>query len=78
MEIRAPIDGMINYLQNFSQGWMNAKPFKVGDQVWPGIVLAEIPDLKTLEMEGKIEEIDRGQLQLGQEVQGADRFASGA
>ena len=61
MEIRAPIDGMINYLQNFSQGWMNAKPFKVGDQVWPGIVLAEIPDLKTLEMEGKIEEIDRGQ-----------------
>jgi HlyD family secretion protein len=68
MEIRAPIDGMINYLQNFSQGWMNAKPFKVGDQVWPGIVLGEIPDLKTLEMEGKIEEIDRGQLQVGQDV----------
>jgi multidrug efflux pump subunit AcrA (membrane-fusion protein) len=68
MEIRAPIEGMINYLQNFSQGWMNAKPFKVGDQVWPGIVLAEIPDLKTLEMEGKIEEIDRGQLQVEQDV----------
>jgi HlyD family secretion protein len=68
MEVRAPIDGLINYLQNFSQGWMNAKPFKVGDQVWPGIVLAEIPDLKTLEIEGKIEEIDRGQIQVGQEV----------
>src|SRR5205807_3415263 len=68
MEVRAPIDGMINYLQNFSQGWMNAKPFKVGDQVWPGIVLAEIPDLKTLEIEGKIEEIDRGQIQVGQDV----------
>jgi RND family efflux transporter MFP subunit len=68
MEVRAPNDGIINYLQNFSQGWMNAKPFKVGDQVWPGIVLAEIPDLKTLEIEGKIEEIDRGQMQVGQEV----------
>jgi HlyD family secretion protein len=68
MEVQAPMDGMINYLQNFSQGWMNAKPFKVGDQVWPGIVLAEIPDLTTLEIEGKIEEIDRGQIDVGQEV----------
>ena len=38
----------MNYLQNFSQGWMNAKPFKVGDQVWPGSVIGEIPDLKTI------------------------------
>lgn len=68
MEVRAPIAGMINYLQNFSQGWMNAKPFKIGDQVWPGSVLGEIPDLNTLEMEGKIEEIDRGQISAGQSV----------
>ncbi len=44
---------------------MNAKPFQVGDQVWPGASLAEIPDLNTLEMEGKIEEIDRGRISLG-------------
>jgi len=68
MEVKAPIDGVVNYLQNFSQGWMNAKPFKVGDQVWPGSVLGEIPDLATLEMEGKIEEIDRGQMTVGQET----------
>ena len=68
MELRAPLTGMVNYLQNFSQGWMNAKPFKVGDQVWPGSVIGEIPDMKTLEMEGKIEEIDRGQMTVGQEV----------
>src|SRR5262249_44123249 len=68
MEVKAPIDGLVNYLQNFSQGWMNAKPFKVGDQVWPGSVLAEIPDLSTLEMEGKIEEIDRGQMSVAREV----------
>jgi len=65
MEVRAPNSGMIVYLPNYSQGWVNAKPFKVGDQVWPGAALAEIPDLNSLEMEGKIEEIDRGRVQAG-------------
>lgn len=66
MEMRAPITGMVLYLPNFAQGWMNAKPFKVGDQVWPGAVIAELPDLKTLEMEAKVEEIDRGRVATGQ------------
>jgi len=65
MEIVAPLTGIIVYLPNYSQGWMNAKPFQVGDQVWPGASLAEIPDLNTLEMEGKIEEIDRGRISIG-------------
>jgi hypothetical protein len=47
---------------------MNAKPFQVGDQVWPGGVVADIPDLSSLEMEGKVEEIDRGRIAIGQEV----------
>jgi len=65
MEIVTPLNGLIVYLPNYSQGWMNAKPFKVGDAVWPGAAVAEIPDLSTLEMEGKIEEIDRGRITLG-------------
>ncbi len=68
MEVKAPIDGLIVYLPNYSQGWVNAKPFKVGDQVWPGAVLAEIPDVNTLEMEGKVEEIDRGRVAAGQDA----------
>ncbi len=68
MELKAPISGMVHYLPNFSQGWLNAKPFKVGDQVWPGSVIAEVPDLATLEMEGKVDEIDRGRIALGQEA----------
>jgi hypothetical protein len=47
---------------------MKAKPFKVGDQAWPGATLAEIPDLKTLEMESKVEEIDRGRISVGNDV----------
>jgi multidrug efflux pump subunit AcrA (membrane-fusion protein) len=68
MELKAPSSGVFHILPNMSQGWLNAKPFKVGDQAWPGGALAEIPDLDTLEMEGKIEEIDRGRISLNQEV----------
>src|SRR5262249_41899795 len=42
MEVHAPSSGVVIYLNNFSQGWMNAKAFKVGDQVWPGSVIAEV------------------------------------
>jgi HlyD family secretion protein len=68
MELRAPLTGLIQYLSNFAQGWNNAKPFKVGDSVWSGAALAEMPDLTTLELEGKIEEIDRGKIVLDQDV----------
>jgi len=68
MERKAPLTGMINYLPNYSQGWMNAKPFKVGDQVWPGGSIAEIPDLESIEMEGKVEEMDRGHIRVGQDA----------
>jgi membrane fusion protein (multidrug efflux system) len=62
MELRSPLTGILHILPNYSQGWMNAKPFKVGDQAWPGGALVEIPALETLEMEGKLDEIDRGRL----------------
>lgn len=68
MEIKAPITGVIIYMANYSQGWINAKPFKVGDRAWPGSGIAEIPDMTTLEMKGKVEEIDRGRVRQGMPV----------
>jgi len=68
MEVLSPLSGVVVYLPNYSQGWMNAKPFKIGDQVWPGATIAQIPDLQTLEMEGKIEEIDRSRITNGSDV----------
>jgi HlyD family secretion protein len=68
MNMKTPLDGMISYALNYSQGWMNAQPFKVGDQVWPGGIVAEIPDPETLEMQGKVEEVERGQIVAGNEV----------
>lgn len=68
MEVKAPSSGVVNYLMNYSQGWVNAKPFKVGDNVWPGSSIAEIPDLASLQIKGKIEEIERGRLKSGLDV----------
>jgi HlyD family secretion protein len=68
MDVKALSNGVIVYLNNYSQGWMNAKPFKVGDQVWPGSGIAEIPDLTTLAMKGKLEETDRGRISTGMDV----------
>jgi HlyD family secretion protein len=65
MELKSPLDGVISYLPNYSQGWMNAQPFKVGDHAVPGGALAEIPDLSSLEMESKVDEVDRGRIVVG-------------
>ncbi len=68
MEVKVPREGMIIFLPNYSQGWMNAKPFAAGDRAWPGSAIAEVPDLDSLEMKGKLEETDRGRIVSGDEV----------
>jgi HlyD family secretion protein len=68
MELKAPIGGILVFESNYAQGWMNAKPFKVGDGVFSGMVLAEMPDLNTLLMDAKVEETDRGRIAADQDV----------
>ena len=68
MEIKSPITGFLTFSPNYSQGWMNAKPFKVGDNVAAGMGLAEMPDLTTLQLDAKVEETDRGRISVGQNV----------
>ena len=65
MEVKSPITGVVTFLSNTSQGWMNAQPFKVGDHAFPGASIAEIPDLATIQMEGKVDEVDRGLIHSG-------------
>jgi multidrug efflux pump subunit AcrA (membrane-fusion protein) len=69
MEIKAPGSGLLTFNLNY-QGSVgsDAKPYKIGDTVYSGMGLGEIPDIKTLELEGKIEEIDRGRIAIGQDV----------
>jgi HlyD family secretion protein len=42
--------------------------FKVGDHASAGLAIAEIPDMTTLEMESKVDEVDRGRISIGDAV----------
>jgi RND family efflux transporter MFP subunit len=69
MVIRAPIDGIVNILPNFrSQGSFGSAPppFKEGDRAWTGAAIAEIPNLSSMRIELKLEEVDRGRIRVGQ------------
>ncbi|HEY1217372.1 MAG: efflux RND transporter periplasmic adaptor subunit [Bryobacteraceae bacterium] len=65
MEVKTPNSGVITYLSNTSQGWLNAQPYKVGDRAFAGAVIAEVPDLTTIRVEAKVDEVDRGQITAG-------------
>ena len=68
MEIQAPLSGVVVFVSNYNQGPLNAKPFKVGDNVYSGMNLAEIPDMSSLAMDAKVEETDRGRIGVGKDV----------
>jgi len=68
MEIRAPLSGFVVFVSNYIQGPLNAKPFKVGDNVYSGMNLAEMPDMSSLVMDAKAEEIDRGRIAAGNDA----------
>lgn len=71
MQLRAPTDGVVNVLPNFrAQGTFGQSqpPFKEGDNAWAGNEIVEIPDLSQLYIDLRLEEVDRGRIQLGQNV----------
>jgi multidrug resistance efflux pump len=67
LQIVAPVDGVVAIMPN----WRSCCPppdFKAGDRAWPGQVIAEVPDLSTLRVTARLEEAERGRMQLGQRV----------
>lgn len=71
MVIRAPNEGIVNILPNIrSQGsWgQTPPPYKEGDRASSGTPIAEIPDLSEMRVELRLDEVDRGKLQLGQKL----------
>ncbi len=71
MVLRAPVDGIVNILPNFrSSGSFGSSPppFKEGDRAWTGAAIAEIPDLREMRLELKLEEVDRGRVRVGQAI----------
>ncbi len=72
MELRAPVDGVVNILSNFNArgtfGRSGQPPFKEGDSVWTGAQILEIPDLSEMYIDLKLDEVDRGRIALNQSV----------
>jgi len=60
LEVKAPFDGILV----LSRDW-RGNPVKVGDNVWPGMEVAEIPDLSALQAEVYVLEADAGALAEG-------------
>lgn len=70
MVVRSPIDGILNLLPNSrSQGSFGSSPppFKEGDRAWTGAPIAEVPDLSRMRIDLKLDEVDRGRLNLKME-----------
>ena len=72
MTLRAHRDGYVSVRGNSSGNMlffgMILPLFQVGDQVRPGMAVAEIPDLKNWEIDAKIGELDRGHISQSQKV----------
>src|SRR5262245_19179226 len=67
MTLRAPLDGMITVLPNFGMRWWgNVAEFKEGDRAWPGAPIAELPDISNIRLAARVDETDRGKLQVHQ------------
>jgi RND family efflux transporter MFP subunit len=70
MTLKAPVDGMVSLLPNYrarSFGGGGSPPdFKEGDRAWPGATIAELPDLSTIRVAGRVDEADRGRLNADQ------------
>ncbi len=70
VKLYAPVDGIVSILPNFRSGGFGRTPppFKEGDRVWSGAPIAEIPDLSEMHVKLSLDEVDRGRVQVGQEV----------
>lgn len=73
MEIRAPISGYAIYATTSNSitsvlSGQAQQPYRVGDQVSGGMNVATIPDMSTLVIDVEVEEIDRGRMEVGDEV----------
>jgi HlyD family secretion protein len=72
MTVRARHAGYFSLKQNMSGnfffGGMDLPLYQVGDQVHPGMAVAEIPDLTSWEVGANIGELDRGHLAVGDQV----------
>lgn len=68
LQVRAPIGGSVSLLPNFRAGGPGSRmspEFKRGDRAWFGAAIAELPDLTSVQVTARVDETDRGRIQIG-------------
>jgi len=68
LAMRAPAEGTLSLLPNTRAGAAfsrSAPEFKRGDRAWFGAAIAELPDLRTVQMNCRLDEVDRAKMQAG-------------
>jgi HlyD family secretion protein len=68
LQVRAPIAGSVSLLPNFRAGGPGSRmspEFKRGDRAWFGAAIAELPDLTSVQVTARVDETDRGRIQIG-------------
>ncbi len=70
LALKAPINGMVtlDINERASGPFDNGAPYKPGDRAWPGAGIAELPDLTSLNISARIDETERGRIQVNQPV----------
>jgi multidrug efflux pump subunit AcrA (membrane-fusion protein) len=71
LQVKAPVDGMVNILPNYRSGGPfggGEVEFREGDRAWPGAAIIELPDLSSVHVIARLDETDRGRLNAGQEA----------
>ena len=73
MHLRAPMDGLVavqeNRQTNVYYTGMRFSEYRQGDQVEPGGFVAQVLDMREMEIQGKVAETDRANMSPGQPVQ---------
>ena len=67
MSLKAPVSGVATVLTHW-QGPGQQVEWRPGDTVWPGAGVMELPDMDTIQIAARVDEIDRGRLQVGQRL----------
>ncbi len=70
LQLKAPAAGMVNVLPNPRSGGMfgGEQEFREGDRAWAGASIVELPDLSSIHLEARLDEADRGRLDVGQDA----------
>lgn len=68
LHVRAPVEGLVSIQPNYRSPSLGGMPpeYRVGDRAYPGAPILQLPDLSSVFLTARIDEADRGRLEVGQ------------